>query len=220
VYRGWASRLRHLRNASNPVLTPRAAKLDDARDVSHVFDPDELQALVRRLVAPPAPPIEQVVSRLHLALRERHGDAIEQHPRWVLNNAGGAMGALLLLHASVTEYLIVFGTPIGTEGHTGRFWADDWFIVLDGEQWAYEPGDLRRRVYRAGDMHHLPRGRARGYRIPEHGWALEYARGVIPSMMPFGLADALTSTLDWPTAARTLVLYAAAAARQLSRGKI
>lgn len=188
--------------------------------MSHVFDPDQLHALVRSLLAPPSPPIEDIVERLHAELRERHGDAIEPSPRWVLNNAGGAMGALMLLHASVTEYLIVFGTPIGTEGHTGRFMADDWFIILDGEQWAYGPGDLRRRVYGPGDMHHLPRGSARGYRIPEHGWALEYARGVIPSMMPFGLADALTSTLDLRTAVRTLGLYTAAAVRQLSRGKI
>jgi C-8 sterol isomerase len=201
-------------------LTPRGAAATIPRVVSHVFDPAELQALVRNLLAPPVPPIEDIVSRLHGELRERHGDAIEPTRRWVLNNAGGAMGALLLLHASVTEYLIVFGTPIGTEGHTGRFWADDWFIVLDGEQWAYEPGELRRRVYRPGEMHHLPRGSARGYRIPEHGWALEYARGMIPSMMPFGLADALTSTLDVRTAARTLALYAAAATRQLTRGKI
>jgi C-8 sterol isomerase len=187
--------------------------------MSHVFDPDELHELVRDLLAQ-APPIEDLVAMLHAELRERHGDAIEPTRRWVLNNAGGAMGALLLLHASVTEYLIVFGTPIGTEGHTGRFWADDWFIMLDGEQWAYEPGDLQRRVYRAGEMHHLPRGSARGYRIPEYGWALEYARGWIPSMMPFGLADALTSTLDLRSAARTLALYAAAATRQLSRGKL
>jgi C-8 sterol isomerase len=185
--------------------------------VGYVFEPEVLHEIARRHLGPP---MEQMLPKLVADLAERYPGHIETDLNWVFNNAGGAMGAMTFLHGSITEYLIVFGTPIGTEGHTGRFFADDYFIILEGEQWSYTPGDLTRSVFRPGEMHHLPGGIARGYRIPEHCWALEYARGLIPSMLPFGFADAVSSTLDWRTVARTLRLYGGSAVRQLARGKV
>ena len=127
---------------------------------------------------------------------------------------------MTLLHSSITEYIIIFGSPIGTEGHSGRFLAEDHFFILEGEQWAYGPGPLARLVFRPGDCHVLPRGHAEGYRMPDRCYALEYARGFIPAMLPFGLADSLTSTLDLRTVARTFRLYGRAVVRELLLGKL
>ena len=93
---------------------------------------------------------------------------------------------------------------MGTEGHTGRFLAEDYFTILHGEQWAAEPGQLQRSVYGPGAQHYLPAGTAKQYRCPDGCWALEYARGNIASMLPFGVADSLFSTTDLKTLTHTV----------------
>jgi C-8 sterol isomerase len=182
-----------------------------------IFDPHVLHEIAQGVLGRP---IDEMLLRLVDALERHYPGHIQRPDRWLLNNAGGAMGAMTILHASLTEYVIVFGTPIGTEGHTGRFASDDYFIILDGEQRAFAPGSLEPEVYGPGDLHHLPRGMAKAYRIPDRCWALEYARGNIPAMLPFGLADAVTSTLDVRSVWDTLRAYARAATRELLHGKV
>jgi len=44
---------------------------------------------------------------------------------WIFMNAGGFMGSMCVLHASLTEYVLFFGTAVDTTGNSG--WAS--FIV-------------------------------------------------------------------------------------------
>ncbi|KAG1869955.1 ERG2/sigma1 receptor-like protein [Suillus subluteus] len=201
--------------------------LDGIKDRWYVLEPKFLHELAQEavLVSPNDPQgmITHILTNLTSTYPQLDSPAISLNmnaSEWVFSNAGGAMGAMYIIHASITEYLIIFGTPLGTEGHTGLHTADDYFHILVGEQWAFKPGALEMERYGPGDMHFLPRGTAKQYKMHEGCFALEYARGWIPLMMPFGLADTFTSTLDLPTLYHTVRITGREMIKNLLVGKI
>eukprot|EP00667_Euglena_gracilis_P020187 EG_transcript_21796 len=195
------------------------------RESQYVFTPELMQRVATAAVEHRRATngtVESLVAHVVRLLQEdpKAGRYVNQQPEWVFNNAGGAMGAMLVLHASLSEYVIIFGTAVGTEGHSGRFLADDYFTILHGEQWAFTAGSLQKEVYRPGQQHLMPRYVAKQYRMPDECWALEYARGNIVSMLPFGFADSLFSTLDVVTLWNTVRISGLSMGRNLLMGKI
>jgi len=181
--------------------------------MSRHFDPDVLHEIACAHLGKPLP---AMLDDIQADLAARHPGRIASGREWVLSNAGGVMGTFALLHASLSEYGLFYGSPIGSSGHTGRYhFVEDWATVLDGEMWYYAEGSIEREVYGPGDRLRLARGEVKGYRIPDHAWILEYARGPIPLMLPFGLADTVFSTLDWRTAVKTLRVYGSHVLRSL-----
>lgn len=186
----------------------------------YIFQPEQLHSIAQSAIAQHGNNTRAIVADITANLQDSHAKRfLNTHEEWVFNNAGGAMGAMYILHAStsslgclhclpelllishlgITEYLIIFGTAIGTEGHSGRHTADDYFYVLTGTQLAYVPGEFEPEVYPPGSMHHLSRGEVQQYKMETSCFALEYARGWIPPMLGFGYADTFSSTLDFPT---------------------
>ncbi|KAJ5040226.1 uncharacterized protein L3040_005887 [Drepanopeziza brunnea f. sp. 'multigermtubi'] len=195
--------------------------LDSQLERFYIFSPAQLHDLSVRAIAAHGNDTKSVVSYIVGELSEKlPGGYVNLDEEWIFNNAGGAMGAMYIIHASITEYLIIFGTAIGTEGHTGRHTADDYFHILAGTQLAYLPGSYEPEIYPQGSVHHLQRGTVKQYKMDEACFALEYARGWIPPMLGFGYADTLTSTLDFPTLWRTTWVTGREMIANLLRGKL
>lgn len=66
---------------------------------------------------------ELAFSKIIVELRKKHPGHIlpDEDLQWVFVNAGGWMGSMCLLHASLTEYVLLFGTAIDTGGHSGAW---------------------------------------------------------------------------------------------------
>lgn len=174
--------------------------------MQYIFDPQVVHdcAMVGVNSKKPVPEIFDVVID---ALEERYPTHIDRSQPWLYSIAGGAMIQMKLYFTSLMEYIMIWGTPIGSEGHSGRHAVGFWDTVLDGEMWYYAEGQFEKRVYKPGDRVYVGPGQARAMNFTNGVWALEYERGPLPFSIPFGLADELLSTLDLSTAAQTIALY-------------
>ncbi len=171
----------------------------------YVFDPDTIHKIAMQYVGLPH---QQMFEQITTALDLQYPGLISSDLPWIFSNAGGAMIQIKLLHASFNEYILLFGTPVGTEGHSGRHLVEFYDTVLDGEAWYYHEGQFERDVYTTGHRIFVARGQSAGMHIPDHVWMIEYARGPLGLLLPFGLADSVLSTLDFLTVWQTLVAYA------------
>ncbi len=183
-----------------------------------IMDPDTLSDIARRAAGRPRDEAFQFV--VDECARTWPGH-IETRQEWLFNLAGGAVGMMSLLHASMSEYLILFGTSVGTEAFSGRYQLDIYDWVLTGEMWTYTEEDFaERKVTRPGEGASLKKGQAKGFRLAEDTWLLEYGRGPIPTALPMALGDAVFSGMDPRTVVKTLAIYARLVTRELLKGKI
>ncbi|CAR26958.1 hypothetical protein ZYGR_0I02280 [Zygosaccharomyces rouxii] len=177
---------------------------------NYIFDPQTLSEISNRVIASQkGNTTEGLLRSMRDELANHYGPQFINEYKdedWVFNNAGGAMGQMIILHASISEYVILFGSAVGTEGHTGVHFADDYFTILKGQQTAASAHLTEPEIYEPGMTHHLVKGTPKQYSMPQGSFALELAQGWIPCMLPFGFLDTFTSTLDVINLYRTVYL--------------
>ena len=186
--------------------------------MGYLFDPDRLHAIARKAVGlSHADMVHTVCDELSRA----YPGHISSAEGWIFSVVAGATGVMKILHDSLSEYVLIFGTPVGTEGFSGRYRMDIYDFQLAGEMWTYTEDRVgERQVTRAGDKAVLRRSQVKSFRIVEDGWMLEYGRGLVPLALPLALGDAVFSCMDGTTIARTLWVYGKLAVRELLKGKI
>lgn len=179
-----------------------------------IFDPVELQEIGARAIGLPHAEMCRTISG---ELARRHPGHVETREDWVISIAGGIMGIMTVLHGSLSEYVLLYGTPVGTEGFSGRFRLEIWDVVLAGEMWTYTEDDFREpTVHRPGELALLPRSTAKGVHLHPGTWLLEYGRGPIATSLPFSLVSAMDAAI----VVKTLWVYGKQVVRELLQGKI
>jgi hypothetical protein len=186
--------------------------------LGYIFDPDQLHEIAKRGVGLAH---EEMCGAVSGELARAYPGHIEQDPEWSFNLASGAVGMMAVLHASLSEYILIFGSSIGTGSFSGRYRMDIYDIVMTGEMWTYRESSFRRREeFKPGDMARLERGDAKAYSITPDTWMLEYGRGIVPASLAVGLGDAVFSSFDGTTIWKTLRAYGRLVTRELLQGKI
>ena len=185
--------------------------------MGYVFDPDRLQEVARQVIGLPH---GELCPRLAEELARIWPAHVDTRQEWIFNVAAGATGIMNVFHGSLSEYVIIFGTPIGTEAYSGRYALEihDW--VLTGEMRTYtEENPTEAIITRPGEHAVLRLGRSKGFRLADDTWMLEYGRGLVPSSLPTALSDTLIGALDVATVLKTFRVYGSQTLRNLAQGK-
>jgi hypothetical protein len=127
---------------------------------------------------------------------------------WVWCHCGGVLWSYAVVHVSLTEYVLITGTGTGSDGLTGRHIAQISDILLHGwARYADEDKPYAPMVIKEGHIFHLPPFATQSLNIPEELWLLEYGRGFIPLLLPYGVIGNVFSTLDFLSIIRTFWVY-------------
>jgi len=186
--------------------------------MGYIFDPHRLHEIGSRAIGLP---FDAMCSTVVDELAAAYPGHIDTRTDWIFNLAGGLTGVMRVLHASLSEYVLIYGTPIGTEGFSGRFRIDIWDVMLRGSFTTYTDRDPSvAKLSQVGELVHLPPGVTKAVRIQPDTWMLEYARGPIFTSLPTALGDSVFRAMDAAILGKTLLRYSQLTLRSLLRGKL
>jgi sigma non-opioid intracellular receptor len=184
------------------------------------IDPDSLHHIARQVVGLPLEDGALITRAIQLLADEYPGLVDPMPGRWVGSKAGGILGKVRFLYFSPREYIVIFGSPTGTQGFSGRYkHVEIHKFLMAGRIDSYdlETDDTRPMTLMPGERTCLEKGHARGLTIHPGSWHLEYGRGAVVTTLPFAMVDTLLVSLELESVRRSTAEFAKLVSKRLRR---
>jgi len=188
--------------------------------MSYRFEPDLLHEVAKQVADLPLENGELITRAIQLLAADYPGYIDPTPGRWVGSKAGGILGKVCFLYFSPREYIVIFGSPTGTQGFSGRYkQVEIHKFLLAGRIDSYdlETDETKPMTLMPGEHACLEKGRARGLTIHPGSWHIEYGRGAVVTTLPFAMVDTLLMSLEIESVRRSAVEFIRLLGRRLRR---
>ncbi|OBI84495.1 isomerase [Mycobacterium sp. E740] len=179
--------------------------------MAYKIDPESLHRVAKQVVGLPLDGGELVARAIEL-LADEYPDLIDPQPgRWVGSRAGGILGKVRFLYFSPREYIVIFGSPTGTQGFSGRYkrvQIHKFLMAGRIDFYDLESDDITATTLLPGEQTCTDKGQARGMTIHPGSWHIEYGRGAVVTTLPFAMVDTLLVSLEFESVRRSAVEFA------------
>uniref|UniRef100_A0A1I7XSU9 Sigma non-opioid intracellular receptor 1 n=1 Tax=Heterorhabditis bacteriophora TaxID=37862 RepID=A0A1I7XSU9_HETBA len=147
---------------------------------SYTISPKEFRSIASK--AQGTGSIAVTVSRLSSDLSRAYVQAISSDTPWVALCLGGMNLKALFLHASITEFIAVLGSPFPTSGRIGLHWSNSTCTVLTGSvSRLTDTANLaNKEVFNTGSNFRHGQFESHIYSFGDDTYIACYGRGVIP----------------------------------------
>jgi hypothetical protein len=189
--------------------------------MAYKIDPDVLRKVARQVAGTPLEDSELITRAIEM-LADEYPDLIDTAPGdWVGSKAGGILGKVRFLYFSLREYIVIFGSPTGTQGFSGRYkhvQIHKFLIAGRIESYDLESDDTSPLPPLLPGGHTcLEKGHARGLTIHPGSWHIEYGRGAVVTTLPFAMMDTLLLSLELESVRRSTVEFAKLIRKRIRR---
>jgi hypothetical protein len=189
--------------------------------MAYKIDPDVLLKVARQVVGTPLEGGELIIRATQM-LADEYPDLIDAAPgNWVGSKAGGILGKVRFLYFSPREYIVIFGSPTGTQGFSGRYkhvQIHKFLIAGRIDSYDLESEDtFPLPPLLPGEHTCLEKGHARGLTIHPGSWHIEYGRGAVVTTLPFAMVDTLLVSLELESVRRSTVEFAKLVGKRFRR---